>query len=162
MKQFLRLVVPGFLAGLASCVQPPEYPDEPAILFESMSTDRVARFGNDTVVVVVSFTDGDGDLGHGDQSDNIEDPADTVLNVFMVDSRLPGFPISFHIDSVPRQSNVPAISGTIELELNPFVMAWDCLNGLSEDTAVLSIRMIDRAGNSSNTVRTPPIFIDCP
>lgn len=139
------------LTIISSCVKPPEYSEIPFIEFQSINTNTVIKGDTATVIIQVYFEDGDGDLGD-----------DTTQNVQLFDSRIPNFPIPFHIDSIEPRSKVEDISGTIELRLNPFVMAWDCLNDEDVDTTTLSLYIIDRAGNQSNTISIPePMRIIC-
>jgi hypothetical protein len=67
LSRTLCSVVLLLLAGLgvSSCLTPPDYPETPEIGFKSISKQRLDnRFGvYDTVIVTVSFKDGDGDLG---------------------------------------------------------------------------------------------------
>ena len=149
----------GVLAGLlviASCVQPPEYPLEPIIVFESISSTSLNEIGEDTVYLSLTFTDGDGNLGSG----NAEDPdADTVKNVIVEDTRQPGFPILYHIDEVVPRSNVQAISGRIDLRFDPGFFI--CFGSEEADTLRMTVRVIDRAGNESNTIQTPMLRLNC-
>lgn len=52
-------------AAVASCISPPDYSDTPSIKFKQLDVLRVSdRFGiYDSVTVVISFEDGNGDLG---------------------------------------------------------------------------------------------------
>lgn len=151
----LPFVLAVFLLGWSSCVSPPEYPLEPVLEFVSLSTSTLTEGGSDTVILRIAFTDGDGDIGHGDPQ--IE--TDSTRNVFLEDSRVPGFPIYYHINEVERNGNVQAISGFIDLRFNPGFFA--CLGLAAQDTLSLSLYIIDRAGNQSNTVRTTPITLTC-
>lgn len=67
---FRRLLVVVFCSSLAaSCFDPPEYPDAPDISFQSVSYVKGGLLGDgqgqaaDSVVVVLKFKDGDGDVG---------------------------------------------------------------------------------------------------
>jgi hypothetical protein len=69
MSTSLRLGLLVALAGtaVASCISPPEYPDTPSIDFKELSVIRYPGQNGavpfDTIVVTLSFRDGDGDLG---------------------------------------------------------------------------------------------------
>jgi hypothetical protein len=141
-----------FLAS--SCISPPEYPPEPFLEFASITRTDFSESLNEPIVLRVSFTDGDGDIGHGTPS-----AGDTTRNVFLEDSRVPGFPINYHIDAVEGVGNVSAISGFIDLRFNPGFFA--CLGSEPSDTLSLSLYLIDRAGNRSNTIRTPVLTLRC-
>ncbi len=146
----------GALIAIPSCVSPPEYPLEPVLEFVSLSSTTLDEGLQDTVYLRFSFTDGDGDIGHGDPQ---AEEADTTRNVFLEDSRVPGFPIFYHIDAVEQAKNVQAISGFIDLRFNPGFFA--CLNLEARDTLILSLYIVDRAGRRSNTITTPPLTIEC-
>jgi hypothetical protein len=52
------------LAGLLSCFDPPEFPIQPAIEFKEVSFKEVGTTSDpDSIVLVLDFKDGDGDLG---------------------------------------------------------------------------------------------------
>jgi hypothetical protein len=156
-RRLAAAAVLGLAALLGACVQPPEYPIEPVLTFRAISATTLDLSAPEEVFLSIDFTDGDGDLGQG----NAEDPdADTVKNVIVEDSRVPGFPILYHIDEVVPRSSVQAISGRIDLRFNPGFFA--CLNGEVADTLTLSVKVVDRAGNESNVVRTPELLLLCP
>ncbi|MBC6989084.1 hypothetical protein [Hymenobacter sp. BT491] len=52
-------------AAVTSCIEPPNYPDEPSIEFKSIQSQRVDKITGtyDTITVSVNFKDGNGDLG---------------------------------------------------------------------------------------------------
>src|SRR5690606_28240519 len=95
------------VATIFSCVKPPDYPIEPVIEFERMSRNTMFQ-GNtntDSVVVTISFTDGDGDLGSNDGT----------MGIFLKDTRFEGDPRTFIIPFVPVQGVGNGISGEIEM-----------------------------------------------
>jgi hypothetical protein len=62
MQNIFTLFVCGLLLTfIASCVSEPEYPDEPAITYRSISKSTVQE--GDSLLLTFSFTDGDGNLG---------------------------------------------------------------------------------------------------
>lgn len=141
------------MAMMASCLNPPEYPPEPVIAFDSISKTFVKGFSSsppvmDSIAFVISFTDGDGDLGASS--------SDTVPNLFFKDSRT-GFINTFQFPSVTPEGNVKDISGTITYVFSPF----DCNPGKKLDTFFYTIFIDDRAGHRSNEVITPTIICDC-
>ncbi|MBI1192733.1 MAG: hypothetical protein GC205_06105 [Bacteroidetes bacterium] len=143
--------------AVSSCVSPPEYPLEPVLTFESITSTSLVEGSQDTIFLRFAFTDGDGDLGHGDPQ--APEP-DTTRNVFLSDSRVPAFPIFYHIDEVAQSDNVQAISGFVDLRFNPGFFACLSLDD-PQDTLSLSLYVIDRAGNRSNTIRTPVLTLTC-
>jgi hypothetical protein len=69
MKMFRRLVLMVFCSvGIASCFDPPEYPDTPEIIFKSVNFVAVPDLPTgevtpDSLILVLRFKDGDGNLG---------------------------------------------------------------------------------------------------
>ena len=113
----LRFIITVALTGLlaASCVKPPNYPDEPVIEYIGLNKNTIAQ-GNqntpaDTLQVLFSFTDGDGDLGFPDDSLNIFD-------AFLTDSR-DGFRHVFRLPVLPEQGLGNGVSGdnTVQSEV---------------------------------------------
>jgi hypothetical protein len=131
--------------GLAACVSPPEYPLEPVIEFVSVN-QTVFDEGDEELQILFDFTDGDGDIG-----------SDDTVNVSFVDSRAPDFEISYKAPLIDPRGNIKAISGSIQLNYRAHV----CLSDNNIDTVVYSISISDRAGNESNVINTPQIFINC-
>ncbi|MBK9732590.1 MAG: hypothetical protein IPO83_15155 [Chitinophagaceae bacterium] len=137
------------LTMLASCLNPPEYPVEPLIAFDSISKTFVkGQPAFDSITFVISFTDGDGDLGASS--------SDTIPNLFFKDSRT-GFINTFQFPNITPEGNVKDISGTISYVFSPF----NCTPGKLTDTFFYTIFISDRAGNMSNEVTTPLIICDC-
>lgn len=147
--KYLLLVIGGLILLMASCLNPPQYPVVPAITFDSISKVNVkGQPVNDSITFVISFTDGDGDLGAAS--------SDTTPNLFFKDSRT-GFINTFQFPYVTPEGNVKDISGTISYVFSPF----NCRPGKLLDTFFYTIFINDRAGNMSNEVVTPQIICDC-
>src|SRR5690348_13075400 len=51
--------------AVSSCFDPPEFPIVPVIAFEELRFAETPGAGSDTLVLRISFKDGDGDLGLG-------------------------------------------------------------------------------------------------
>jgi len=120
--------------------------DTPAITFDSIMPNPCIAY-LDTIRIVISYKDGDGDLGQN---------STTTKNMFVTDSR----------DSVVSQFTIPqlapngyngAIQGNLNILLTPpyFINSND-----TTETATYSIYVTDRAGHVSNTVTTTPLVID--
>ncbi len=144
-----------FLLLFAISCQPIRLFDEvPAIVFESIEP-RIARENIDTVLLVFSFTDGDGDLG-------LEE-GDTTNDITVIDKRTGApaigdvtFPYRMPYVTPPGQSK--QISGTVELKMQNLFRR----PGLVTDTVRYEIQIRDRANRFSNTITTPPIVITAP
>ncbi len=161
--QYIRLAL-WLLAAtfvLASCVTPPDYPEEPVIQYEGVNKDSIyAQITgiSDSVTFQFSFTDGDGDLSSVDSTD-----------IFYVDSRFPNLITPLALPPIPREGTGNGISGDVFFTLINTGQVNCVYNGrfpaqdpaYPVDTFSLSISMRDQAGHLSNTIRTEQIKISC-
>lgn len=144
----------------AACTNPPDYPIEPVINFDGLSKNTMIQgFQNsDSTTVVLSFTDGDGDLGS----------SENMVNVFLIDQRdgfeLPGFSIPF----IPEQGAANGLSGRIFLRLFNTCCIFDdgtrpceVSPTIATNDVIYTIQIEDRAGNRSNIVELEPITLIC-
>ena len=116
----------------------------PFLKIESVTPTSVTQF-QDSVIVLLSYDDGDGDLG-------FSNPDSTALEV--TDSRFT-VPDYYFVQALAPVGQVLHIRGSLRLALTPpFILG----NG-NQETIQYSIRIKDRAGNWSNTVTTPDITI---
>ncbi len=154
-----------FLLAFTGCVNPPDYPDEPEIEFVRLNQSAIAQ-GNigalpDTLAVIFSFTDGDGNIGFENDS----------IDVFLTDSR-DDFINRFKLPVVPDQGSGNGISGevTIKIPNTPFNICCTFPDGSTAcrpneqfpvDTFSYTIQMRDRSGNFSNKIQTDLITILC-
>ena len=153
--------------SLFACSEAPEYPFEPVITYEGLSRITIPQSSNsveqlDTLIIRIGFTDGDGDLGDRDS-----------INIFMKDSR-DGFEHVFKINEIPELGSSRSISGEIAVKLtnSPATRYFCCTfpntrvtcvpsTEFPFDTMSYSIRVRDRAGNVSNTIRTETFRVLC-
>ena len=57
-----------FLMGMmGACFNPPEFPIEPEIGFQSLQFKKSGNAAKDTLILIINFKDGDGDLGINEQ-----------------------------------------------------------------------------------------------
>lgn len=150
-------------AALQFCVKPPDYPKEPVIEFLNMSKNTMLQtpLGADTVLVTISFTDGDGDLGFEEASESIliKDGRDGVSRP------------SLSIPYIEQQGAGNGISGEITFELTSTCCIFvDPATGfkracadvpMATDSVFYRISIKDRAGNVSNEITTPSIRLIC-
>lgn len=116
----------------------------PFLKIESVTPTTITQF-LDSVVVVLTYDDGDGDLG-------FDHPDSSALEV--LDSRLP-YPDYYFVKPLAPVGETLHIRGTLRLELtSPFLLG----NG-GDEIIQYSIRIKDRSGNWSNTVITPDITV---
>ncbi len=150
-------------SGLYGCLRAPDYPKEPRIAFLGMSKNTVAQslLNKDSILIRFSFTDGDGDIG------NTAD--DNTLNIFLRDSRDSFIANQYRIPFVPSEGAANGISGEITVVAYttccyyPDELEIPCTPSLTYpvDTLRYLIHIVDRAGNLSNVIETPDIYILC-
>ncbi len=157
---FLWLFALSFV--LASCVTPPDYPDEPMIAYEGVSKNTIYQFTNgptDSITIQFSFTDGDGNLSTQDSAD-----------IFYTDSRFPNLPptpLAFPL--IPTEGTGNGISGDVFFTLINTAQVCCVFNDrfcvaderYPIDTLSYFIYIQDRDGNLSNTIQTEQIQILC-
>ncbi len=143
------------LLVLAGCYKAPNYPDEPYIAIQGVYMSRAVPMPGDSVVVVLEFRDGNGDLGKKNQSD-------TIPNLFITDKRF-GITdsLSFSIPHIPAKGSVKDISGEISLNLLSKIYCNPLFPDRQNDTLEFEIQVRDRAGLFSNKVTTGRIVMQC-
>lgn len=150
--------------GTVGCLKAPEYPIEPVVTFERLSRDSMIQGSllQDSISVFLSFTDGDGDITLLE--------SDTISNVFLENRKTGETVGSFKLDPIPEVGAENGISGDLQLRVYttccdypPFVLEFPCQPSASYpiDTLLLEAYMVDRAGNESNRVDLPPVFLIC-
>lgn len=150
---------------ISGCTKPPNYPDEPQIEFDSWSSPVVIQ-EFDSLWVNLSFTDGDGDIG---DIENTNEPY-----VFLTDTRDNDLnPPASTLPLVPQQGAGNGISGTISVRLQGVcckILDTDPNNRraceqtvgfIDRDTVVFEIYILDQAGNKSNVIQTDPLILLC-
>ena len=153
---FAFLLVGLFLGG---CIKAPDYPLEPVIEFAGLTKDTLDQdqFNTDSLIVVLNFTDGDGDLG-----------SENDVNVFIVDRRTDFISDRFRIPRLDKAGSNNGISGELYLTLYTTCCTYPngappCEPSTEFPTNTLSyeIYIVDQARNRSNSVITPEIVIRC-
>lgn len=139
-KICLWLLVFGF--WLSGCKKDkPVYSETPELTFVSVSSTSVSS--SDSLTFVISYQDGDGDLG-----ENTPD----ARNLYLTDSRI-GTAYQYRISELAPQSSV-IIKGTLSV-----ILPHAGLLGAGPESATFSVYVIDRAGHTSNTVTSPTVTV---
>ena len=151
----------------STCSNPPEFPAEPVIKYLGVSHTSIdqSRGGGiplDTIEIRFAFTDGDGDLGSKDST-----------NISLTDSR-DNFEHFFKVSPIPQLGSGDGIQGEISIKLTNspdtkyFCCTFPntrltCIPSTTYPTDSLSyfIRIRDRSGKWSNTIKTERITIFC-
>lgn len=116
----------------------------PAISIKDISTDTIIQ-AQDSVVITISYQDGDGDLGESDPD---------KPTVFVQDQRL-NEPDGLHLAPLTPAGEELSIKGDLKVVLpDLFILG----NG-QQQTTKMRIWLVDRSGNKSNEVVTPTLTI---
>ncbi len=157
-KIILFVVVIAFC--FSGCFKPEEFSHVPAIRFKSFEQLK------DSGKMVVSFTDGDGDIGvlaFGgiplDSSENLfleyYEKDDGQGFVQGLDTNNLPIVFKYLIKDITPQGQNKALKGEIEVTLEPWFYNF---TSPESDTLLYKIVLIDRAGNRSNVLETPEII----
>jgi len=144
--------------GIWSCTSPSEFSDTPEIDFIGFSKSTLLQGSQnqDTVILRISFRDGDGDIGDRQ-----------AVNIEVKDLRLENsIPFGFLIPEIPEQGAENGISGTMDIQIFSvccFQGAISCqpFPDMPEDELSFSVQITDNAGNKSNTIETEALRLLC-
>ena len=118
--------------------------DTPEIEFVSMSSSSIQEF--DDVTLVISYVDGNGDLGTSDAD---------AKSIFVTDNRT-SITHEYHLQPLTPDNSDIAIQGELNIHVENIVILDQ--NNNSESTT-FSIKIKDRAGNESNAVSSSTLSI---
>jgi hypothetical protein len=153
----LALMVLFIGIGLGSCLEEASYPDEPFIFFKSLEPQP----NSDEALLVIGFTDGDGDIGLSEADLPAMAEIDSIYlnNVFIEYYEKTGddwihlpplVPYYYRVPRISPSGQNPALRGEIRIDMlayfNPFT---------ENDSFRYEIKVVDRALNYSNLVVTP-------
>ncbi len=161
MKCLISLMV---IIALTGCIQSNDYSDIPHLEFQGFSKTTMIQGSNqqDSTIMNLFFTDGDGDFGS--QSNSNE------ANIFIKDLRTNEIFRTYKAPIVPTGGAAKGISGTIKVKIYTTCCFYAPSSGIPpcEPTDIfptnvlpLEVYIVDRSGNVSNTVRTTDILLEC-
>lgn len=137
-----------------SCKKKDKFPAEPEITFKAFE-----KFGADSAHLIISFTDGDGDIGltQSDTSEpylfNFFTRYYTKVNGVFVEKVLP-IPLNFRIPILNSSKKSKSLEGDILITfLKPYYFPT------LKDTIQYEIYIKDRALHESNRIRTDEIIV---
>ncbi|MEO8149151.1 MAG: hypothetical protein ABI723_16010 [Bacteroidia bacterium] len=122
----------------------PEVSSTPEISFISATPGTVIEY-QDSLVLKISYKDGDGDLGENNPD---------VKNLFVTDNRI-GITYPFRIQQLAPTGSTISIEG----ELNAVINNLAITDAGNSQTATFTIYVKDRAGNQSNSVTSSDVTI---
>jgi len=137
----ITVFVFSFLLFSSCSKDEPVYSEVPEITFVSVSSTNVNS--SDALTFVISYQDGNGDLG-----ENTTD----ARNLYLLDSRI-STPYQYRISELSPNSSI-IIKGTLSVKLD-----HAGLLGAGPENVVYSIYVVDRAGHQSNTVISPTVTV---
>ena len=156
MKHFRGIFLFAFLGVMFfGCKPDPTFPAIPALSFKEFRQPA----GTDSLVVVFSFTDGDGDIGVA--------PTDTTPNMMLTlytqDANgnfvVCDDPSTVATDSLVYKYRIPNLTaGQIGLE-GDIYLTIENKNFLPSDTLQFNSFLLDQSENKSNTVRTETVIL---
>lgn len=171
MQKIYKLLVFGlFFSFLASCIKEPDFPNEPEIAFVSLSKTNTT-VALDSVKVIFSFTDGDGNLGSSSSSnpgcgsnvcDYTSDSScykNPYFDCFIIDARDSCYQF-VSLPDVEPTGDIKSVSGEFEVTFFAFCKCGGTPCPVNQKNSY-SIIIRDRAGNYSNIIQTDSITISC-
>ncbi len=144
-KAIILIAGVGVLYFFSSCKkEKPETNIVPEITFVQITPTTVKEY-SDSLVITISYKDGDGDLG--------ENNPDTK-NLFLTDNRI-GITYAYRIKQLAPSGSEISITG----ELNVVLPQLAITDSSNSQQATFSIYVKDRALNQSNIITTPAVTI---
>lgn len=140
----LLLIVPLLLLGFSCSKSHSVEEDMPQISIVDVKPTLVTEF-KDTIIVTISYKDGNGDLGD-------YNPDGQTLKI--QDARFPQ-PDYYHIAPLAPDGASIKIEGTLKVKINSLFIS----GSTQEEKTTLALSVRDRAGNWSNVVTTQQITI---
>ena len=141
-KYFVAILI--CLIAFASCKKDSGVSTTPNITFVSVSSASIQSL-TDSLVFVIHYEDGDGDLGENNTD---------VKNLFLIDNRIP-ITYSYRIQQLAPDNSTIAIKGNLNVVLKGIAIT----DSSSAQNATFSIYVKDRAGHQSNTVTSGTVSI---
>ena len=141
MKKLLHILI---LVVLFSCKKGEEVSVIPVIAFESISPNTAQEYTDD-IIITISYTDGDGDLGENNPD---------IYNLFVEDNRN-NIIYHFRIPELSPSGSTIIIEGNFNITIN----GTGITDGTVSQKVNYDIYIKDRAGNTSNTITTSSITI---
>lgn len=150
------------MLGFVACYKTPQYPITPTLKFETFTKPNSVFTLGDTGNLVLSFTDGDGDMGKLNNADS----SSRLWYRNLRDTTFFNRDRYYVIPVIPQKGTTKAISGTIEMKLSAALFnsyeAYFIAKGISIDTFTFKMYVTDRATHQSNVITTPPIVVKLP
>ncbi len=166
-KEYTLLLLAVLFIGttISSCTKHEEYPNEPIIEYISINKIDNSGTADDKANILISFTDGDGDIGLelDDTLPPYSPSGEYYYNYYITyyeklndTFQLVDLPFTFNarIPFVDEDLAERGIKGEIKVEVY--------INNINSDADSIrfDLQIVDRALNKSNILTTPSIFVD--
>ncbi len=123
----------------------PPISEVPAIELWSTGPSSVVAL-EDSIIFVLHYIDGDGDLGFNDPDS---------MSLYVTDNRI-GLTQEMFVPLLAPEDASVSIQGELEIELQNCIMTDP---DATSETVTYTLRLRDRSGNWSNSVTSPPIIV---
>jgi hypothetical protein len=143
MKYFVPILV-GLFFLLACKKDKPASEITPVITIESISTTNVTEF-KDSIIIILSYEDSDGDLGRQDPDNN---------SLWIKDDRVPAGE-TYHLPPIVSETD-NYTKGTIRV----FIPSLFLFGNGNQEKTKLTLRIQDQGGHWSDEVVTPIITVN--
>ena len=146
MKTILKFILPVlFLSFYSSCKKDENIISAiPLIEFISVGPSQFIEYQS-TLTFTISYRDGDGNLGENNPD---------VTNLFLTDNRN-NVTYKYRVQQLAPEGSSIAIEGKLNIVLNNTGIT----DNSNSQTFTYSIYLVDRAGNTSNTVTTSAVTV---
>ena len=149
------------LMTMRSCTLAPDFSDVPELTFVNFSKNTMQQgiVNLDSLFLTISFTDGDGDISFD---------TGTTSDLRIYDLRTGVIYSNYRLPSLPPEGISNGLSGDITLLLYTTCCIFpdqippcESPDDYPTNNLPLGIILEDRAGNVSDTLKTPPITLLC-
>jgi hypothetical protein len=141
-----------FITSLAicSCAKAPDLSETPALTLNGISKEKMkaGSVNQDSVILDIKLTDGDGDIGYVDKDSRKPD-------MFIIDKRTQQPYDSYILPSIPQQGINNGIIAQMKVKLYTqccVVNPCDPDPGQADEALPLELYLVDRAGHRSNSL----------
>jgi len=144
------------------CVTSPDFPVEPKIEFVGFTKNQLRQgsINNDSTYLIISFEDGDGDLGL--------DESILETNLIVIDNRTEQIYNQYKTPLIPEEG----VGNGVQGEMRILMFTTCCVfpdnippcespDLYPTNDITFDVFIVDRAGNQSNTITTPAITLLC-
>ena len=135
----------GCMLSFSGCKKENLFEETPSISLTSVLPGTITEF-EDSLVFIISYKDGNGDLGENDPN---------VKNLFIHDPRI-NADYGFRIQQLAPDNAEIAIQGDLTVTLTGIGIT----DGSNQQSVIFEVWVVDRAGNQSNKVSSPQITLN--